>query len=197
MSGTIYDVIVIGAGHAGCEAADPVEREGVRRASSAAAAADLLLVIFDISAPFGPGDADLLRDTGGRPRILVANKCDCPCAWQVAALAGNGSAVCEISALTGAGVDALLAIVSERLGAVPETAASPLVTNERHIDLMRRCTAALGRAAGTVEHFGNRAPEELLLVDLNDAREALDEISGRRTPEDVLERIFERFCIGK
>ena len=179
------------------EATDPVEREGVRRASSAAAAADLLLVVFDISAPLGLGDADLLRETTGQARILVANKCDCPPAWEVAALAANGSAVCEISALTGAGVDALLAIVSTRLGAVPETAASPLVTNERHIDLLRRCSAALERAAGTVEHLGTRAPEELLLVDLNDAREALDEIAGRRTPDDVLERIFERFCIGK
>jgi tRNA U34 5-carboxymethylaminomethyl modifying GTPase MnmE/TrmE len=46
-------------------------------------------------------------------------------------------------------------------------------------------------------HLGPYPPEELILIELNDGREALDEISGRRTPEDVLDRIFERFCIGK
>ena len=56
---------------------------------------------------------------------------------------------------------------------------------------------SLERACTELGHLGPYPPEELILIELNDGREALDEISGRRTPEDVLDRIFERFCIGK
>jgi tRNA modification GTPase len=105
--------------------------------------------------------------------------------------------LCETSALSGEGIEGLVRAIGARLGAAPETIEGALVTNTRHIDLLRRCAAAFARAQATQEARGGQAPEEVLLVDLNDAREALDEIAGRRTSEDVLERIFERFCIGK
>jgi tRNA modification GTPase len=176
---------------------DEVEREGVMRASAAATVADLVLAVFDVSAPLEPHDDDLLRRTAGRPRIVVSNKCDRPRAWDPASLCVNGSPLCETSALSGEGIEGLVRAIGARLGAAPETIEGALVTNTRHIDLLRRCAAAFARAQATQEARGGQAPEEVLLVDLNDAREALDEIAGRRTSEDVLERIFERFCIGK
>jgi tRNA modification GTPase len=69
------------------------------------------------------------------------------------------------------------------------------VSNARHIALLQECRASI-EAARLAAADGN-APEELLLVDLQDARMRLDEIVGRRTNEDVLRHIFQRFCIGK
>jgi len=179
------------------ETSDQVEREGVRRAAAAGAAADLVLAVLDVSGPLGAADRELLRETEDRPRLLVINKCDCSPAWDLAELQAGRSSACRVSALTGEGFDALLASLAERLGAPSETAESPLVTNERHIDLLARCAAALERAAVASQRGGSQTPEELLLLDLHAAREALDELAGRRTADDVLARIFERFCIGK
>lgn len=178
------------------DTSDQVEREGVLRATTAARAADLLLAVFDVSAPLAAADREVLRDTAGRPRLLVANKCDQARAWDPCVLE-CGTAVCEVSALTGEGLETLLACLRTALGAHSDTAESPLVTNERHIDLLRRCASAFDRAQAALDRGGARTPEEVLLVDLHEAREALDEIAGRRTPEDVLARIFDRFCIGK
>ena len=71
---------------------------------------------------------------------------------------------------------------------------TPVVSNVRHIALLETAGAALGRAA---EAAAEGATEELVLADLQAAGVALEELSGRRTPNAVLERIFERFCIGK
>ena len=64
----------------------------------------------------------------------------------------------------------------------------------RHIGLLTAAAAALDRASAAATAV---AAEELVLADLEEARRALEEITGKRTPEAVLERIFERFCIGK
>jgi tRNA modification GTPase len=71
------------------------------------------------------------------------------------------------------------------------------MTNVRHARLVERAHDALTRARVAASQEGGALPEEFVLVDLQDARAALEEISGRRTPEDVLEHIFSRFCIGK
>jgi tRNA modification GTPase len=71
---------------------------------------------------------------------------------------------------------------------------TPAITNVRHVALLRDAREALsrGRAAASAE-----APEEFIAADLQQARERLDEIVGKRTSDDVLRHIFERFCIGK
>jgi tRNA modification GTPase len=74
---------------------------------------------------------------------------------------------------------------------------APMVTNVRHETLLREARTAVARAIENLELAGESSSEELLLADLADARRALEEITGRRTSEDVLRRIFERFCIGK
>ena len=71
---------------------------------------------------------------------------------------------------------------------------TPALSNLRHIELLQRTAAGLKRATAAA---ATATPEELILADLQEAREALEEITGKRTPDDVLQRIFERFCIGK
>jgi tRNA modification GTPase len=71
------------------------------------------------------------------------------------------------------------------------------VTNIRHIELLQRARGALDRALEAHERAHGTLSEEFVLADLQDARNALEEITGKRTADDLLEHIFGRFCIGK
>ena len=70
----------------------------------------------------------------------------------------------------------------------------PAITNLRHIELLEQAQGALLRAANAADA---KSPEEFLLSDLGDAQRALGAVTGQRTPDDVLNRIFSEFCIGK
>ena len=179
------------------EATDVIEREGVRRAGDAARAADLLILVLDLSEPLQADDFALLEQTRHQCRVLAANKCDLRPAWDPAAIVGESAPWCAVSGATGEGVPALLERLASGLGASSEVTDAPRVTNERHVQLLRRCAGSLRRAVRESARLGPGAPEELLLFELAGARAALEEVAGMRTPEDVLERIFARFCIGK
>ena len=166
---------------------DPIERQGVTRAAQARGVADLLLVVLDSSEPLTPDDERVLRETEGQRRLVVANKSDCGPAGAAAAIA--------VSARTGDGFHQLrCAIRGALLGheALRDTAA---ITNIRHIALLEEARGNLDVARASAGDAG--APEEFVLADLQAARARLDEIVGTRTSEDVLQHIFERFCIGK
>ena len=83
----------------------------------------------------------------------------------------------------------------EGSSAVPRDTA--VITNVRHAALVDRAREALRRACESVESPGGPVPEEFVLTDLQDARAALEEVTGKRTSEDLLRHIFSRFCIGK
>jgi len=170
---------------------DTVEREGVVRSEQARAVADLIVVVLDRSEPLRSEDEELLAQTAGRPRIVVANKSDLPASRLMQAPTG----VVEVSARTGTGVDELRgAIVGALAGREPlrDTAA---VSNARHIALLEHARASLAAAADASAAAGT--PEEFVLADLQAARAKLDEVVGTRTSDDLLRHIFERFCIGK
>jgi len=72
-----------------------------------------------------------------------------------------------------------------------------VVTNMRHAALLERAQDAVGRARDALDASAGTLPAEFVLADLQLARNAFEEITGRRTPEEVLAHIFSRFCIGK
>src|SRR5262249_18533505 len=122
--------------------------------------------------------------------LIVYNKCDINASSQ-----GGGTSV-QVSALTGEGLDRLRARILEAID-VDVIQDRPEITNIRHIALLERAKAALDRARAAALTDGHSLSEEFVLADLQDARSALEEITGKRTPDDVLEHIFARFCIGK
>jgi tRNA modification GTPase len=79
------------------------------------------------------------------------------------------------------------------VGEIKET---PRVTNIRHVRLLERARTAIARARNAAAP-DTALSEEFVLSDLQDARAALEEISGRRTTDDLLTHIFSSFCIGK
>jgi tRNA modification GTPase len=173
------------------ETGDIVEREGVARSEQARGVADLVVLVLDGSEPLRPEDDELLAQTSGRRRIVVANKADLDVG---AGGFGRGEAI-EVSAKTGAGVEELRrAIVRELTGreSLRDTSA---ISNTRHIALLEQARASLAAAAAAASVADT--PEEFVLADLQAARARLDEVVGARTSEDVLQHIFGRFCIGK
>lgn len=171
------------------DTADIVEQEGVSRARSALSVADLILVVLDRSRPLTDDDRELLGRTAAQPRVIVVNKCDLPAAWDA-----SGLTRVEISVLTGSGLDDLIAAIARALSAEESSRDRPAVTNLRHAMLLQRARAALLQATDALE---GSISEEFPLLDLQEAGHALQEITGRRTTDDLLQHIFKNFCIGK
>lgn len=175
---------------------DPVEREGVRRSEKAMAQADLVLLLLDGSAPLTEEDRRLLDESPGARTLLVVNKRD--------RMTGDAPAWAEelrhrtwvaISALTGEGLAAMeqqvrhLAFEEER----PQLE-HVLITNLRQQQAAQQALEAVEQALrGVDEQVG----DELLAIDVGRALDALGDIVGETTADDLLNRIFAEFCIGK
>jgi tRNA modification GTPase len=173
------------------DSTDPVEQEGVRRARAEIAKADRVLLLVDDRA--GVTSADRAIRDSLPPNLaltLVRNKCD---------LSGNapglaredGQEVLRICALTGAGVDALREHLKHCMGYQP--AESEFSARRRHLDALGRARAALARAREQLQ----RRAGELVAEELRQAQQALGEITGEVSSDDLLGRIFAEFCIGK
>jgi tRNA modification GTPase len=175
---------------------EDVEREGIERARRARAVAQLVLVVLDRSQELTDVDRHLLDETSDMQRVIVVNKIDLPEAWCFDALQ-DVSRVVPISVRSGEGVDRLKACMVEALGGGEVERDTAAVTNIRHIELLERAQQALHQARQAITDRGGRLSEEFVLADLQAARHAFEEITGKRTADDVLAHIFGRFCIGK
>jgi len=185
---------------------DPVEREGVARAEKAIAAADVVLVVLDSSTPLADDDRRLLEVTARRPRLVVVNKCDMAATWGRDELRATGpdgrpavlpdDAAVLVSAVTGDGINELIRSIARTVG-VSGTGELPHISNIRQIELLGQSTETLRRTERAISAAGEQCPEELVLADLRIAADFLQEVTGKRTTEDLLEAIFSTFCVGK
>ena len=173
------------------ETTDLVETLGVERSHEAMAEADLTLLVVDLSEPETAEDISLYQKLRPGKPLIVGNKCDLPMRFQP----GETLEMIRVSAVTGEGIGALREAVLERLApaglALPESGA---ITSLRHASLLEECQEALGNARRAVT-FG--IPHEMLLLDLYAALGPVDAITGATTADDILNRIFSTFCIGK
>ena len=169
---------------------DEIETAGIERTWQSLQDADCALVVVDLSTEECPDDLDLWSNVRSAcPALLVGNKRDLPRRCK------SREAMVEVSALTGEGIDGLRTRVRERaLPGLETMRDSSLVTNIRQEALLRRSKGALQRAA---EAASAGIPHEMLLLDLYEALEPLDAVTGATTIEQVLDEIFSTFCIGK
>ena len=174
------------------ETDDVVEREGVARAKAAVSIADLTIVLLDRSRPLTMDDRELIGITNDRPRVVAWNKIDLPPSLPLEPL--DPVQAIAISAATGAGIDRLIEAIGTALNANEPLRDSPRVTNVRHTTLLEKARESLTHGATALE---SEVSEEFPLLDLQEASAALQEITGKRTTDDLLRHIFERFCIGK
>jgi tRNA modification GTPase len=171
------------------ESTELVESLGIERSYQAMADADLTIVVVDLSADLDATDRDLIERARQQGRLLlVGNKCDV----SKGAVPENAMAV---SALTGEGIqplrEAILEAVRPKEGFEQETG---FITSLRHERLLRDAVEWLDKARGAVEA---NTPHEMLLLDLYAALQPVDAITGATTADDILNRIFSTFCIGK
>lgn len=161
------------------EAVDEAERIGVERAKNAMDAADALLIVLDGSVPETAEETALLAQTAQRKRIVVANKCD---------LGTVTHADLAISCRTGEGLGEL----KTRIAAFAESAGQSTVciTNERHI-------RALELAREAVSHAGTQQEPDCIATDVQEALHQLGTITGTDVDAEVVNRIFQNFCVGK
>jgi len=167
-----------------------VEALGIERSFQAMADADLTLVVIDASAAPDAEDRGLIeRARSAGPALVAANKSDLP-----RSVAPLPEAIL-VSALSGDGIErlrqAILDAVAPAGALAPETG---FLTSLRHEQLLRECERWLGKARAAV---GAAIPHEMLLLDLYAALQPIDAITGGTTADDILNRIFSTFCIGK
>ena len=165
---------------------DPVERIGVERARRAVEAADVVLVVLDGSEALTDEDRELIDQARGDERfILCVNKTDLPSRV-------NLPGALEISAADGTGLDELIRRMEARVavtGGVEDR-----MTQQRHLELARRAADALRRAVASIDAG---LALDLAEIDLREALAALSEITGEDASEEVIDRVFQNFCVGK
>jgi tRNA modification GTPase len=174
---------------AGIRATDnAVEIVGVELARQAMRVSDVVLVVVDGSEPLDEVDAAILLETQQFRRVVVANKSD--------VRNRSDDAFLAISATKRTGLEALRSELAGALDVEPWRG-QPSITNLRHLTLIERAREMLVRARESLIERGGSLSEEFLLADLQAARNLVEEISGRRAPDDLLAHIFSRFCVGK
>jgi tRNA modification GTPase len=173
------------------EAADRVEVEGIRRARDALRRADAVLLVDDGRASIGPMVAEELPD--GVPLLRIRNKIDLDGLPPGEAQDAAGRYVLQLSALTGAGVDRLRECL-KALAGHGEGGGGTFSARRRHLDAL---TVAAAHVATAETLCGNGRAVELAAEELRHAQDALGEITGRVSSDDLLGRIFSEFCIGK
>ncbi len=171
---------------------DPVEAIGIERTRREMETADLLLAVFDGSARWTEEDERVLDAARDRLRLIVLNKDDRPPSREIPAEVRRRAVA--VSALTGRGFDKLRYEMLEAIGIRSMEGAGPVITRERHEAALRSAAEAAERAIGAVS--AGLSPD-VVAVDIMTALDHLGEIVGSTSPEDVLDRIFREFCIGK
>ena len=174
------------------EARDEAEAIGIRKSRETLAEADVVLVVLDASVPLRDDEQELITSLAGRRALVVRNKSDLSDAGDVRPELPVASVT--TSALTGEGLQALREALTESVRNPAGESESGFLTSVRHFEAVSGALAALQAAW---EAGGKKIPHEMLLLDLYTALRQLDSLTGETTAEDILNRIFSTFCIGK
>ena len=173
---------------------DPVEALGVGRALNAAGQAALAIAVFDTSEPLTEDDRQVIQAARqAQSRIAVLNKSDLPALLSPEAFTGDFNHVCVVSAKARTGLASLDEAVAT-LFPLPDAPAGEILTNARHADAVRRALESL-RAALDAMQLG--VTPDAVLTEAEEAMAALGELTGASIREDITNRIFSRFCVGK
>jgi tRNA modification GTPase len=173
-----------------------VETEGVLRAEKLIEEADLLLAVFDSSQPLDEDDCRLLALTAQRERVVVLNKWDlsAKCLRPDDGVIWNGSPAVAVSALCGDGIEQLRQVLAEAIRGQTDALLEGVAVNLRHYGLLRAIEEALEGAKRSVEE---ELPLDQIACDLREASQRLGEITGEVFSEEIINRIFSSFCLGK
>ena len=188
------------------ETDDPVELMGVERAKSAIENADLVLAVLDASEAFTPEDETMLKSLSDKKLIVILNKSDLLAHADAAALGakiqswmklecGRKVPILNTAATWNEGIAEMEEAIAESVlsGGIPYTD-GPVVTNVRHKRALEEALVALEEALATAQ---SGMSLDFICIDLRSSVDALGRITGEMVAEDIIDRIFSEFCIGK
>ena len=185
------------------ENTDTVEKMGVNRSKEQIKHADLVLHVIDRSRPLTEEDYSVAALSESQKKIVVLNKCDLQkhdfSEDEIYSLCQNKNRdeiapYVEISAKTGEGLSKLYDLIETMFFNGEISTDGDIITRERHMFLL---DTSIGHLLKAVDDIKNGIPEDIISIDLNVVYTALGEIIGEAVGDDILDRIFSEFCVGK
>ena len=183
---------------------DPIESIGVDKSYEAAEDAELVLYVMDRSLPPAAIDIEILSKLRGKHILIILNKCDLPAddLWDkfldefMTEYNGENMAVISISAQTRVGLDLLYDEIQHNFvkGTLYGEAEADIITRERHKILLE---SAIEHVCHSMDELRAGVAEDLVSIGLREAYTALGEILGMEVSDDIVDRIFSEFCVGK
>jgi tRNA modification GTPase len=180
------------------KAGDSIEQEGVKRAKERLADSDFVLLMLDGSRVLDEDDKEIFEEVKGKKKVVILNKNDLPQKMSVGEVRDRfmGDPIVSISALKGEGIDELkktiyTSLIQRNVRTSPEDL---IVANIRHKNALIQIRDNL---SNVIKGIGEEISFEFIAFEIRSALEALGELVGETTSEEVLNRIFDQFCIGK
>jgi tRNA modification GTPase len=173
------------------ETEDEIEKEGIRRSFESIESSDLILHVVDCSEPLVEADVNFANKYNNRRKIVVANKSDLPSQADFDKLGEWVHVSCE----TGSGIEELKHSIEKLflLGGV-DSSSDQLMINARHEAQLLRAKIAVEASLAAI---GDEWSLEIVAMELRIAVQAIGEIVGKTSTDDLLDRIFSEFCLGK
>jgi len=174
-----------------------IEKEGIDLVWENLSNADLIIILLDGSKPLTKEDKDIFTGILTKNYLVAINKMDLPSSWEtdeINQLLSN-SRILKISAKYGSGIDELKnAIVANTITDTEENAGQVMITNMRHKLALEKVFSNIQKAK---ENIAYGMSPEFTAFDLREALDNLDEITGKKINDEILDKIFSSFCIGK
>lgn len=174
---------------------DVIEQIGIERTNEQMDRSDLVFVLLDTSSPLTAEDIALLERTQNRRRCIVLTKNDLPPQWDLSSLSiSSNDHMASISAKTESGIqdlqESIASIIAEQ---IPSEMHSSLLHNQRHIDAVQQAYQFMEDALQSIK----QGDMDCVSIDARRAWSSLGEITGLTIDEDIIDRIFSTFCLGK
>ena len=174
---------------------DTIEKLGVERTLAALSGAGLVILVLDGSLPLCDEDISALHSIPPDvPKIAAVNKSDLTHVLSQDDLSGLGLDSCRISALTGDGLDLLESLIGSIFPELGIPPSGEIITNARHAESISRAKDSVCHA---IAGISESVTPDAVLTEVESALAAIGEVTGQVMREDVISRIFERFCVGK
>ena len=173
---------------------DVVEKIGVDKAKSRLNAASLVLCVFDASQPLTDEDSELMEEIGEAPAIAILNKADLPQMIDTQVINAHFSTVVPMSAKHSKGVAELIAVIKEICAVQDFDSSEALIYNERQRNLAKKAFDSTQEALTALE-IGMTF--DAVTVSIEEAIAYLCELTGERVTDEVVDRVFHSFCVGK
>ena len=180
------------------DAENQVEAIGIERARKSMEEADLILMVIDGSVPLTEEDRRILSSLEGKKAIVILNKYDLEQKTgeaEIRSLISEETPIIHLSAQYGSGIDRLEELIQKLMHTEDLDAGRQLfLTNLRHMDLAKKSLELIHQAQ---KSCADKLPADFIVVDLTEAFHKLGEITGENVDDELINSIFQNFCVGK